>query len=214
MRLTKHAHACVEISAGGGHLLIDPGVYTPNAAELIVATDAVLLTHEHPDHVHADAIRGALGVRPELHVYGPDAVVGRWAEALPAQVTVVAPGDAFEAGGLAVTVHGGAHAVIHPDLARFVNVGFLVGGRIFHPGDSYEAPGVEVEVLLVPVSGPWAKLGEAADFVRAVAPARAVQIHDAMLSEIGVASATRFLGAGALVPLDVEHLEPGESIEV
>ncbi|WP_062303930.1 MBL fold metallo-hydrolase [Demequina subtropica] len=214
MLVTKHAHACVAISTDEGHLLIDPGVYAPDAAALLAATSAVLLTHEHPDHVHAEAILADLEARPALRVWGPAAVVGEWVERFPGQVTVVAPGDAFEAGGLSVAVNGGLHAVIHPDLPRFVNVGYLVGGRVFHPGDSYEAPGVEVEVLLVPVSGPWAKLGEAADFVRAVAPARAVQIHDAMLSEIGIASATRFLSAGPLVPVDVEHVAPGETVEL
>ncbi|SEI97806.1 MBL fold metallo-hydrolase [Demequina mangrovi] len=214
MRLTKHAHACVEISTDDGHVLIDPGVYAPKAAELIAETDAILLTHEHPDHVHAEAILAALAARPGLRVWGPAAVVGEWVARFPAQVVAVAPGDAFGAGGLDVTVHGGLHAVIHPDLPRFVNVGYLVDGRIYHPGDSYEAPGVGVEVLLVPVSGPWARFGDAADLVRAVAPARAIQIHDAMLSEIGIASATRFLSAGALVKVDVEHLAPGESVEI
>ncbi|WP_062464318.1 MBL fold metallo-hydrolase [Demequina soli] len=214
MRLTKHVHACVSLASDAGSLLVDPGVYEPDSAALIAAAPAVLYTHVHPDHVDAEPILDALAARPELRVFGPASVVAEWEERFPAQVTAVAPGDAFSAGGLSVTVHGGTHAVIHPDLPLFENVGYVVDGRVFHPGDSYEAPPVDVEVLLVPVSGPWARFGDAADLVRAVAPVRAFQIHDAMLSEIGLASATRFLSAGALVPVSVERLAPGESVEL
>jgi L-ascorbate metabolism protein UlaG (beta-lactamase superfamily) len=42
-----------------------------------------------------------------------------------------------------------------------------------------------VSTLLVPVSGPWLKLAEMLDFMRAVAPERAFPIHDALLSDIG-----------------------------
>ncbi|MDN4476564.1 MBL fold metallo-hydrolase [Demequina sp. SYSU T00192] len=214
MRLTKHSHACVAVESGDGRLLVDPGVYTPDAAALLAGADAVLLTHEHPDHVHAEVVLAALADRPELVVYGPEAVVGGWVTRFPGRAAAVAPGDAFAVGGIDVEVHGGTHAVVHADLPVIANVGYLIGGRVYHPGDSYAPPGVDVEVLLVPVSGPWVKLGEAADYVRAVAPARAIQIHDAMLSEIGAASVTRFLGTGVLSPIDVERVAVGEAIDL
>ncbi|WP_062388361.1 MBL fold metallo-hydrolase [Demequina iriomotensis] len=211
MRLTKHGHACVSIASPEGRLLIDPGAYTPDAADLIAATGAVLLTHEHPDHVDAKAILAALAARPDLRVVGPDPVVGEWAGRFPGQVSAVAPGEALVAGGLAVTVHGGRHAEIHPDMPRPVNVGYLVGGRVYHPGDSLEAPG-EVDVLLVPASGPWFRAAGAVDLVRAVRPARAIAIHDAHASAVGLGVVARVVESLAVVPLEV--LAPGESVEL
>ena len=43
-----------------------------------------------------------------------------------------------------------------------------------------------VETLLLPAAGPWLKLREAIEFVRAIRPARTFPIHDAGLSEIGM----------------------------
>ncbi|WP_062315841.1 MBL fold metallo-hydrolase [Demequina maris] len=214
MRLTKHVHACVEIAHGGDLLLIDPGAYTPDAAELLDRAHAVLLTHAHPDHVHADAIAGALASRPGLRVYGPASALAPWAAPFADRATAVEPGDAFRVGGLEVTVHGGTHAVIHPDLPGVANLGYLVGDRVFHPGDSYEVPAVDVELLLVPVSGPWMKLAEAVDFVRAVAPCRAVGIHELAASDFGMRLVATRLGEGGLTPTPVELLAPGEAIEV
>ena len=92
------------------------------------------------------------------------------------------------------------------------NVGYLVDGTLLHPGDSYLVPDVAVETLLVPTSGPWAKLGESVDFVRAVKPSRTIQIHDLMLSEVGRGSFAQFIGDLTGIPL--ETLELGQTVTV
>ncbi|MDN4482440.1 MBL fold metallo-hydrolase [Demequina lignilytica] len=214
MRLTKHAHACVEIDAGDGHLLIDPGGFTPDADELIARTSVILITHEHMDHANVGAIAEALEAREDLRVYGPQAVVGEWAERLPAQAKVVAPGDALLIDGIEVTVHGGLHAVVHRDLPRVANVGYLIDGTLFHPGDSFEVPGVLIDVLLLPVSGPWMKLSEAIDYVRAVAPARVIGIHERATSEIGLRLLGSHFRPGGLVEIPLELPAPGELLEL
>ncbi len=214
MRLTKHAHSCIEIDEGEDRILIDPGVMTPDATRLIGAARTILLTHEHPDHVHADAILGALEARPDLRVLGPEAVVARWREAFHAQIHAVAEGDAFSVGSLSVEVHGREHAAVHPELPRAANVGYLVGGRVYHPGDSLDVPAVDVEVLLVPTSGPWLKLGEVVDYVRAVAPSRAIEIHEAAASDFGLGIVMGRLGPGGMTDAPLERLAPGESVEL
>ncbi|PRY13448.1 MBL fold metallo-hydrolase [Kineococcus rhizosphaerae] len=198
MELTKHTHATVVLTKDGASLLIDPGAYTPNTPELLAAADAVLFTHDHPDHVDVDALRAELGRRPDLPVFGPASVT----DAVP-QVRTVGAGDSFDAAGFAVSVFGGQHAVIHADLPPMQNVAFLVDGDVYHPGDSYEVPGVEVRTLLVPTSGPWAKLGEGVDFVRAVKPQRAIAVHDLMLSETGRGSTSQFTGQLTGTPLEI-----------
>jgi L-ascorbate metabolism protein UlaG (beta-lactamase superfamily) len=212
MKLTKHEQSCVVIEKDGAAIVIDPGSFSPDAADIIAGAEAILLTHEHQDHVNADAINAALASRPGLRVYAPAALRDTFA-AHPDQFTAVAAGDTLSLAALEVTVHGDKHAVIHPDIPAVANVGYLIDGRVYHPGDAYFVPEPEVSVLL-PISGPWMKLGEAADYVRAVRPEQIVQIHDILLSDIGLGLAASLLGANGLTGLPLTALPAGGSLTV
>ena len=213
MRLTKHEHACVVLEKDGTSIVVDPGSFSPGAAEIIAGAEAILLTHEHFDHVNEAAINEALAARPDLRVYGPAAVGGPFA-AHEGQFTAVAPGDTLTVASFGVTVHGGQHAVIHPDIPGIANVGYLLDGSLYHPGDAYFVPEVPVSVLLLPTSGPWMKFSEAADFVRAVRPQQLIQIHEALLSDIGLFLADSLLGAKGLTGLPLTQLPVGDSLTV
>ncbi|MCS5733753.1 MBL fold metallo-hydrolase [Herbiconiux daphne] len=209
MELTKQTHATIVLAKNDTSLVIDPGAYTPNSAELIAATTAVLVTHDHPDHFDAGILNAALDAQPDLRVWAP-ASVATSLESHDGRVIVVAAGDTFEAAGFDLTVIGERHAQIHPDVPVSENVGYLVDHTVFHPGDSYLVPDVAVPVLLLPTSGPWVKLGEAVDFVRAVAPSRVIQIHDLMLSEAGRQAFAPTIGQ--LIGMPVETLEVGQTV--
>src|SRR6266702_4288230 len=127
MKLTKHEHACVVLEKDGASIVIDPGSFSSGAAEIIAGADAILLTHEHMDHVNEAAINGALAARPDLRVYAP-AAVGAMFAARQDQFTAVAAGDEVALGSFAVTVHGTEHAVVHPDIPVIPNVGYLIDG--------------------------------------------------------------------------------------
>jgi L-ascorbate metabolism protein UlaG (beta-lactamase superfamily) len=213
MELTKHAHACVTFDKAGGHLLVDPGTFSPNAAALVADTNTILITHEHFDHLDEAVITAALDARPELRVYGPSAVVGRWRDRI-GQVSSVGDGDRFEAEGFEITVFGDIHATIHPDIPPVENVGFLIDGRVFHPGDSYYVPPVLVPTLLLPTSGPWTSFGQAADFVRGVGPENVVQIHEMMLSEIGQQFMATFISPKMLTEASLTIVPVGDTITV
>ncbi|MFE1322382.1 MBL fold metallo-hydrolase [Kitasatospora phosalacinea] len=214
MRLTKHAHACVVLTEDDTRIAVDPGTFTPDAAQVVAGAAAVLITHEHFDHFDEEVIAAALEARPELRVYGPESVVGRWTAARRGQVTAVAAGDAFTVAGVEVTVHGTLHAPIHRDVPRVANVGYLVGGRVYHPGDAYCVPDAPVGTLLLPAAGPWTRTGDAVDYVREVAPGRLVQIHEAMLSEIGQWSMATLLSPAMLTDVPLEIVPPGDTVEV
>ncbi|MBT2870466.1 MBL fold metallo-hydrolase [Streptomyces cellulosae] len=214
MKLTKHAHACVSLEKDGTRLVVDPGTFTPDAAEAVAQADAVLITHEHFDHFDAQVVAAALEARPGLHVYGTAAVAAALGSH-DGRVHVVAAGDTFRVGSVTVGVHGHLHARIHPDIPCPDNVGYLLDdGAVHHPGDAYCVPDAPVRTLLLPTSGPWTKLGEAADYVRAVKPERVVEIHELMLSELGRQSTARLLGENGLTGIPVEHLEPGATVQV
>ncbi|MGX1682726.1 MBL fold metallo-hydrolase, partial [Streptomyces althioticus] len=95
------------------------------------------------------------------------------------------------------------------------NVGYLLDdGAVHHPGDAYSVPDAPVRTLLLPTSGPWTKLGEAADYVRAVKPERVVEIHELMLSDLGRQSTANLLGENGLTGIPIERLEPGADVQV
>jgi L-ascorbate metabolism protein UlaG (beta-lactamase superfamily) len=181
--LTKFTHSCVRIETDGAVLVIDPGGFTERAA--LDGVDAVLITHEHADHLDVDALADALGRRPAVRLFTHAAVTAKL-DALGGAVTNVASGDQFEAAGFKIQAYGGWHAEIHPDIPRVPNLGFLVEGSVYHPGDSFDVPeGANVDTLFVPVSAPWLRIADSVDFVRAVAPRRAYALHDCLLSDAG-----------------------------
>jgi L-ascorbate metabolism protein UlaG (beta-lactamase superfamily) len=213
VKLTKHEQACVVFEKDGATFVIDPGVLSPNPAEIIAGTQAILITHEHADHVHEGVINAALAERPELRVYAPAALAGMFSDHA-GQFTAVSAGDELKVAGFTVSVHGRDHAVIHPDIPVIPNVGFFVDESVYHPGDAYFVPEVRVSTLLLPTSGPWMKLGEAADYVRAVRPEQMVSIHDALLSDVGRAINSQFLGENGLTGMPVTEIPLGESLTI
>ncbi|MFI9641972.1 MBL fold metallo-hydrolase [Micromonospora sp. NPDC051925] len=208
MRLTKYSHSCLRIERDGAVLVVDPGVFSEPAA--LDGADAVLVTHEHPDHLDVPALTRRLDREP-IPVYGPaalTAVLGDAAQAL----TPVAPGDTFTAAGIPVRAVGGRHAVIHPDIPVVENVGYLLDGTVYHPGDALFVPeDVEVETLFAPIHAPWSKFSEVVDFIRAVAPRRAYALHDALLNANGYGVLDRQYTA--LSRTDYQRLEPGSRID-
>ena len=183
MQLTKFTHACVRVEDGDRALVLDPGTFS-EVDEALDGVDAVLVTHEHADHVDVDRLLAAARGRSSLRVWAPSSLADALAP-LGDQLTTVGPGESFEAGGLAVRTFGGQHAVVHPSIPVIANVGYLVGAKVFHPGDSFTVPDVAVDTLLLPVSAPWCKVAEVVDYLVAVRPRQATQVHDVVLSDPG-----------------------------
>jgi L-ascorbate metabolism protein UlaG (beta-lactamase superfamily) len=184
VRITKFGHACVRLEYDGAEVVIDPGMFTE--PEAVDGADVVVISHEHPDHYLPDHL-----ARTDAPIFTVAAVAARIREDAPAlseRVTVVAPGESFDAGIPARSV-GELHALIHADLPRVYNSGYLFdlgGTTVYHPGDALTVPDQSVDVLCVPVSAPWMRAAEGVDFARAVGAPRNLAIHDRVYSEAGL----------------------------
>lgn len=183
MRVTKFGHACVRLEHEGIVVVVDPGVFTQ--PEAVDGADALLITHEHPDHLHRDNLEAC-----DAAIHTIEAVAAKLREDAPGvaeRVTVVAPGDTFDV-GVPVRAVGEMHAVIHPEIPRITNSGYLFtlgDTTVYHPGDALTSPGAPVGVLLAPSSAPWLRSQMAIDFVREVGAPRNLAIHDRVYSEVG-----------------------------
>jgi L-ascorbate metabolism protein UlaG (beta-lactamase superfamily) len=210
MKLTKKLHACVRLEKDGRTLVIDPGTFSEQDAA--VGADVILVTHEHLDHFNEERLRAGLESNPAAELWTLDSVARQLSAAFPGRVHTVGHGDTFTIAGFDVQVHGELHAVIHPDIPRITNVGFLVDGSVFHPGDALTVPGHPVDTLMLPVQAPWNKISEVIDYVREVKPQRSVDVHDALLTELARpiydAQIGGLGGAGHL------RLAPGDDIQV
>ncbi|MFK4760892.1 MBL fold metallo-hydrolase [Microbacterium sp. ZW T5_45] len=212
MRVTKFEHATLRIDQNHETLLIDPGSFTAPLTDLSELV-AVVITHEHPDHWTPEQLDRILRAAPGTPVFAPAGVA---AAAEGYEITVVAPGDTVQAGEFTLTFFGGTHAVIHSSIPTIDNLGVLVDGELYYPGDSYAVPeGIEVGTLAAPLGGPWLKIGEAIDYVLATKPRRAFGTHDMTLSVVGKGMhrqrlqwATEQNGGEFFV------LEPGESLDI
>lgn len=183
MRIIKHEHARLTVQESGESLIVDPGSFSPDLGELENVV-GVIITHEHADHWIPEHLERIAREFAGVPFFSTAAV----AAAAPVEITVVSPGDERTAGSFALRFFGGTHNEIHSSIPLIDNVGVLVNETLYYPGDSYAVPdGVDVEVLAAPAGAPWLKIGEAMDYVLAVAPRHAFGTHEGTLSAPGLA---------------------------
>lgn len=187
MIVTQLGHSCLLVEAADTRILIDPGGFTPGF-EGVRDLDAVLVTHQHPDHCDIERMPALLRGNPAARVLAEPQTAAQLGEH-GMTVEDLATRREFALGAVTVQTVGELHAVIHADIPRIHNVGVVLRAdgepALFHPGDALDADPGQVDVLAVPVNAPWCALRETIDFVRRVAPGSFVPIHDGLLQPRG-----------------------------
>lgn len=180
MNITKYGHACLLVEEGRAKILLDPGMWNPTPkAEGI---DAVLITHEHQDHIDIEQLKKVLVKNPSAVVYTHAALHTLLGEVGIAYVALE-EGETVEVKGVSIQSFGHDHAAIYgPSPCR--NTGYLIAGKLYVPGDAlHDVPNKAVEILALPTGAPWMKLAEAIDYAKKVNPRVVFPIHDAMYTE-------------------------------
>lgn len=182
-------HSCVVLDTGSARLLIDPGVFSQGYGTL-EGLDAILVTHQHPDHLDVDTLPALMTQNPGATLV-VDPGTGSVLRERGVEHVVREPGERFRVGdgGPTVDVLGGEHEVIHPDIPVIANNAYLVADgttTVLHPGDSFAAPTQRPDVLLLPTAAPWMAIADSIDYLRRVAPPLAVPIHEAVLARTEV----------------------------
>jgi L-ascorbate metabolism protein UlaG (beta-lactamase superfamily) len=182
MQLTHFGHSCLLAEFGKTKILFDPGTFA-HGFEGITGLSAILITHQHPDHIDVSRLPALLDGNRDAVLYADPQTTAQLGE--PCRAVHV--GDDLAIEQLNVRAVGGRHAVIHPEIPVIENLSYLVDdgehrARLMHPGDALFVPEEPVDVLATPAAAPWMKISEAVDYLRAVAPQRAVPIHQGVVA--------------------------------
>lgn len=211
MQITKYEHACFVVSIAEKKLVVDPGSFTvplPDSNGIV----AVVITHEHGDHWTPEHLQRILDASPDVKFFGPAGVA---AAASDFQIEVVKDGDEIEVEPFTLKFFGEKHAQIHDSIPLVDNVGVLINGQVYYGGDSFTQGPSGVELLAVPASAPWLKIGETMDYVSAAKPKRSFPTHEMINSVIGNGMANgRIQAVTEAGGGEFFALAPGDTIEL
>ncbi len=183
MKIKKLGHCCLLIDTDTARILTDPGTYSTGQNE-ITGINIVLITHEHQDHFHIDSLKKVLANNPTAKVI-TNASVGKLLTEAAIEFELVSDGGTNDAHGATIEAYGHKHAVIYKMFGQVENTGFFIDGKLFYPGDAFTDPGRPVDILALPVAGPWMKIGEAVEYAAEVRPRIAIPVHDGIMKTPG-----------------------------
>lgn len=182
MRISKYIHSCLLVEKGADKILFDPGKFS--FVEGLVKPDqfehlsAVILTHQHPDHVDDDALAKILDNNSSAVVLTNTQIQTRLAaKEIAAQVFET---GARTVGGFKLEAFDAPHAPILGSEPP-QNTAYVVDGQLLHPGDSFADSLLarkETQTLALPIMAPWTTELEVAEFARRMSPRTIIPIHD------------------------------------
>ncbi len=184
MKIHKLGHCCLIVEVNGKRIMTDPGEYsTLQDNEMDISI--ILITHEHQDHLHIESLKKVMLNNPQAKVI-TNASVGKLLEAEEIPFTLLSHGESRTDHGILFEGFGEKHAEIAPGWAQVENTGYFIENKLFYPGDAFTNPGKAVDILALPVAGPWMKISEAIAYALALKPRVVFPVHEGGLKQPGV----------------------------
>lgn len=179
MKIKKIGHCCLLITLPELTILTDPGAYTTEQ-NILTGIDVILITHEHADHLHVASLHTILTNNPHVKIITNTAVAKILDnEGIPC--TILEDKHSMRIQTITIEAYDGNHEEIFEKLGQVQNTGFLINQRLFYPGDSYIDPHTTIEILALPVAGPWCRIADAIRYALRIQPQYVFPVHDGML---------------------------------
>ncbi|MBY0376910.1 MBL fold metallo-hydrolase [Patescibacteria group bacterium] len=180
MKIKKLGHCCLVIETNGKRIMTDPGSFSVLQKEE-KDIDLILYTHEHQDHYHLETLREVLKNNPNAKII-TNTSVGKLLTAENIDFTKVEDGELFDFEGISIKGFGNLHAEIYETYGRVQNTGYMIDKLCFS-GDAFEDPKMEVDILALPVTGPWMRIKDAIDYAKKLKPRIVFPVHDAHIHD-------------------------------
>ncbi len=182
MKITKFGHCCLLIEENGLRILTDPGSYS-TGQENVKNIDVILITHEHQDHLHIPSLKMCINNNPKVKIY-TNKGVGKLLDIENIKYGLLEDGQTIKIKGISIEGFGHDHAPLYK-VTPCINTGYCIANRLFYPGDALHKPPKKVEILALPVAGPWLKLSEAIEYALDIKPKMAFPVHEGILKQPG-----------------------------
>ncbi len=186
MTIKKIGHCCLVIKKNNLTILTDPGNFSV-AQNTLTGIDIVLITHEHADHLHTDSLKEVLKNNPQARVI-TNTSVGKKLDEIGVPYNIVEGRANTEINGVTIEAFDGKHEEIFEEIGQVQNTGYFIDNTLFYPGDAFHNPEKPVDILALPVAGPWCKIPDAIRYALAVKPKKAFPVHDGMLQNDRIGS--------------------------
>lgn len=210
MKITKLGHCCLIIEINGTRILTDPGAYSTLQNE-VKNIDYILITHEHQDHFHIDSLRRVLSNNLNAEIF-TNSSVGKLLEAENILYKRISYGESETVKGILIEGFGKEHAEIYKTFGLVENTGYFINNEFWYPGDSFHNPGKPVDILALPVAGPWMRIRDAIDYAEEIKPRVCFPVHDGMFQKDRGTLMYR-LSQTFLPPLGIEFKVLEEGVE-
>jgi L-ascorbate metabolism protein UlaG (beta-lactamase superfamily) len=207
MKITRFPQSCLLIEKNNHKLLIDPGMHflETHTVEELEGVEAVLYTHEHPDHYEPRIAQALLANGVKLFANGSTAkLVGE------DKVTVVHDGDSFVAAEFDVRAYELPHCLLPDGSEGPQNTGYVIDGVFFDPGDGKDIDNVQVAAMALPITGPDISMLDAFNFAEKLGVKVAIPVHYRWMG----ADAETYKQFASHRPYEVRVLADGESTDI
>jgi L-ascorbate metabolism protein UlaG (beta-lactamase superfamily) len=181
MKVRKLGHCCfVAEPKKGLKIMTDPGAFsTLQNKQLNI--DVILITHEHSDHLHVESLKEVIENNKGVIVI-TNTAVGKILEKEGIPHTKVEDGGTYEIQGVVIKGFGSIHEEIYGDYGRVQNTGYMID-TLFYPGDAFYNPNTPVDILAIPLAGPWVMMKNVIEYAKKIKPRILFPVHDGFIQD-------------------------------